>query len=263
MPRSDLAQEAAALLSVANTSGARSLSQLVALAARQVAACTGATAVLWRSGEQPVYATSHPDLPGLADTELGCGRGPAFDALADGGPVSCADTLEETRWPEYAEAALRCGVRCCVTLAYRPGADAVTLSLFSARPRSLETGQLALAELLTAFGGAVMGNAADYGDARRAALHWQAAAESRTLVDQAKGMLMQALGCTAEDALARMRQISQEQNLRVTDIAQRIIDSRGRPPGRATAPGRAATPGRATTPGRAKAPGRTRAAGKP
>ena len=257
MPRSDLAQEAAELLNVANTSGARSLNQLVALAARQVAACTGATAVLWRSGEPPVYATSHPDLPVLADTELGCGRGPAIDALAGGGPVSCADTLEETRWPEYASAALRCGVRCCVTLAYRPGTDAVTLSLFSARPRALDTGQLALAELLTAFGGAVMGNAADYGDARRAVLHWQASAESRALVDQAKGMLMQALGCTAEDALARMRQISQEQNLRVTDIAQRIIDSRGRPPGRAT------TAGRATTSGRAKAPGRTKAAGKP
>jgi len=51
-------------------------------------------------------------------------------------------------------------------------------------------------------------------------------------VDQAKGMLMQALGCTAEAALARMRQISQEQNLRVTDVAQRIIDSRGTRPAR-------------------------------
>ena len=67
MPRSDLAQEAAELLSVGNTSGARSLNQLVVLAARQVAACAGATAVLWRDGEPPVYATSHPDLPGLAE----------------------------------------------------------------------------------------------------------------------------------------------------------------------------------------------------
>ena len=73
----------------------------------------------------------------------------------------------------------------------------------------------------------MVGNAAEYGDARRAASQWRAAAESRALVDQAKGMLMQALGCSAEKALARMRQISQEQNLRVTDVAQRIIDSRG------------------------------------
>ena len=40
-------------------------------------------------------------------------------------------------------------------------------------------------------------------------------------------MLMQALGCSADEALERLRQISQERNLRVTDVARTIIDSRG------------------------------------
>jgi len=190
VPRSDFAQEAADLLSVANTSQARALNQLVALATRQVTACSGATAGLWHGTEPVVRAASHPDLPALMSVQLSSGRGPVLDALAQGGPVSCPDTLAEDRWPEYAEAGLRCGVRCSVTLVYLSGAGAVTLSLFGARPLS-------------------------------------AGAESRALVDQAKGMLMQVLGCSAEDALDKMRQISQEENLRVTDIAQRIIDSRG------------------------------------
>jgi len=225
VPRSDLARQAAELLTIANTSEPRSLHQLVTLASHQVAACSGATAVLWHGNEPAVRAASHPDLPGLDDVQLSSGRGPVLDALSGGGPVSCPDTLAETRWPEYASAALRCGVRCCVALAYQPGPDAVTLSLSGARPRSLEPGQLA--ELLTTFGGAVMGNAAEYGDARRTALQLRAAADSRALVDQAKGMLMQALGCSAEDALDRLRQISQDRNLRVTDVARTIIDSRG------------------------------------
>jgi hypothetical protein len=225
VPRSDLAHEAAELLSIANTSEPRSLNQLVTLASYQVAACSGATAVLWRGNEPAVRAASHPDLPGLDDVQLSSGRGPVLEALSGGGPVNCQDTLAETRWPEYADAALRRGVRCSVTLAYQPGPDAVTLSLSGARPRSLEPGQLA--ELLTAFGGAVMGNAAEYGDAKRTALQLRAAADSRALVDQAKGMLMQALGCSAEDALDRLRQISQERNLRVTDVARTIIESRG------------------------------------
>ena len=225
MPRSDLARQAAELLTIANTSEPRSLHQLVTLASHQVAACSGATAVLWHGNEPAVRAASHPDLPGLDDVQLSSGRGPVLDALSGGGPVSCPDTLAETRWPEYASAALRRGVRCCVALAYQPGPDAVTLSLSGARPRSLEPGQLA--ELLTTFGGAVMGNAAEYGDARRTALQLRAAADSRALVDQAKGMLMQALGCSAEDALDRLRQISQDRNLRVTDVARTIIESRG------------------------------------
>jgi hypothetical protein len=72
-----------------------------------------------------------------------------------------------------------------------------------------------------------MGNAAEYGDAKRTALQLLASAESRAQVDQAKGMLMQALGCSADDALERLRQISQERNLRVTDVAKAIIDARG------------------------------------
>ena len=47
------------------------------------------------------------------------------------------------------------------------------------------------------------------------------------MVDQAKGVLMHALGCSAEEALQRMRQVSQAQNMKVTEVATRIIDSRG------------------------------------
>ena len=142
MPRSDFAQEAADLLSVANTSQARALNQLVALATRQVTACSGATAGLWHGTEPVVRAASHPDLPALMSVQLSSGRGPVLDALAGGGPVSCPDTLAESRWPEYAEAGVRCGVRCSVTLAHLSGTDAVTLSLFGARPHTLESGQL-------------------------------------------------------------------------------------------------------------------------
>jgi ANTAR domain len=253
VPRSDLAQQAADLLSIANTSEPRSLNRIVFLASHQVAACSGAAAALWRGGEPALRAATHPDLPALLDVQLRSGRGPVMDALTGEGPVSCADTLAETRWPEYASTALRAGVRCSVTFAYRPDADVVTLSLFGARPRSLESG-LGLAELLAAFGGAVMGNAAEYGDAQRAALQLRDGAASRAIVDQAKGMLMQALGCSAGEALDKMKQISQERNLRVTEVAQAIIDNRGAGlPGPRAEPGRAARAGRAP---RAKTSGR-------
>jgi hypothetical protein len=236
MPASDLAHETADLLSIANASEPRSLNQLVVLATRQVRACSGAAAGMWQDGELVMLVTSHPDLPDLIEAQLSSGRGPVLEALAGSGPAICTDTLAETRWPEFAAAALRRGVRCSVTLASRAGPEAVTLSLYGARPRLLESSQRDLAELLIAFGDAVVGNAADYGDAQRTAQQLRAAAESRTLVDQAKGMLMHALGCSADEALRWMRRTSQERNIRVADVARKVISSGGadafRPPRR-------------------------------
>lgn len=234
MSGSELANGTADLLSLANASEPRSLNQLVTLATRQVRACSGATAALWRDGEPVIMAASHPDLPELTEAQLGSGRGPVFDALASGEPVSVPDMLTETRWPEYTEAALRRGVRSSIALAHReetrpagPDRDAVTLSLFSARPRALKTSQLDVAELIVTYGGAVIGNAADYGDAQRTAQQLRDAAESRTQVDQARGMLMQTLGCSADEAMRWLRRVSQERNIRVADVAGMIVAGEG------------------------------------
>ncbi|HLX51480.1 MAG TPA: ANTAR domain-containing protein [Streptosporangiaceae bacterium] len=223
MSGSELAQETVSLLSLANASQPRSLNRLVILATRQVRACSGAIAGLWRDRELQALVASHPDLPELIDTQLSAGRGPVLDALSGGEPVGCPDALTETRWPEYSDVALREGVRCSMTLASRHDHGAVTLSLFSARPRTLESSQLDLAELLIAYGRTVVGNAADYSDAQRIALQLQAAAESRTVVDQARGMLMQALGCDADEAMRWLRRISQQRNVRVADIAASVV----------------------------------------
>jgi hypothetical protein len=223
----DLAAQTTDLLKIANASEPRALDRLVTLAALQVPACSGADAALWRDGEMVVAAASHPDLARLIETQQLAGRGPVVAAMTGDGPVNCPDTLAEARWPEYAAAALRLGVRCSVTLAHRAGATAVTLGLSGARPRAIDPDQMPLAELLVALGGAMLGNASEYGESRRTALQLLDAAESRELVDQAKGMLMHALGCGAAEALQRMRQVSQQRNIKVTDVAARIIDGGG------------------------------------
>ena len=73
-----------------------------------------------------------------------------------------------------------------------------------------------------------MGNASVYDGVQRTVLQLRDAVDSRALVDQAKGILMHALGCSAEEALQRMRGISQTRNIKVTEVAQRIIESQGR-----------------------------------
>jgi AmiR/NasT family two-component response regulator len=42
---------------------------------------------------------------------------------------------------------------------------------------------------------------------------------------------MHALGCSAADALERMRRVSQTQHVKVTDVAKQIVQTQGAIPG--------------------------------
>lgn len=223
------------LLDIAAASDARSLNQLATAAAQSVGGCTAANVVMWRDREAVLAASSHPDLARLIQVEVDSGRGPDFVALdRPAEPVSCADTLAEERWPEYAAAALLAGVRCSLSFAYQADSRAVSLTLFGARPRSIDPRRAQPAEMLGALGGAVLDAVSVYDGVRRTATQLKDAAASRAVVDQAKGMLMHALGCSADEALEHMRQTSQQRNVRAIDVAKEIVESGGRrqPPAR-------------------------------
>jgi ANTAR domain len=223
LPIEHLGHEAAELLSLTSGGEARSLHKLTELAAWQVPACAGAHAAVWRDGEVIAAAATHPDLAELADLQLNTGRGPLVAAAAQGAPVSCPDLLDETRWPEYAEAALRRGVRSSIHLVRELPHGALVLSLVGVRPGALDGERDRMAGTLAAFGAAMLANANAYRQAQRTASQLQDAVVARSVVDQAKGILMHALGCDADDALARLRQESQRRHVKVTEVAASIV----------------------------------------
>jgi ANTAR domain/GAF domain len=222
----DLAARTAGLLSLQTATEERALYQLADLAASQVPGCCAASVTLWRDGEIAGLASSHPDATRLVQVQIDAGSGPMLDALAGHEPVRCADVLTESRWPEYSAAAARIGVRCSVTLC--AGEEmTVALALLAARPNAIDPDQVQLAEVVAAYSAALVGAVADYRDSQRTTAQLQDAAAGRALVDQAKGILMQALGCSADEALAKIRDVSQRSNLRATEVAARLIDAHG------------------------------------
>ena len=223
MPIEHLGHEAAELLSLSSGGEARSLNKLAELAASRVSACAGAHAAIWRDGDVVSAAATHPDLAELCDLQLTIGRGPLVAAADTGVPVSCPDTLDETRWPEYAESALRCGIRCSVHLVRKLPRGAMVLSLFGVRPRVLDAESHPMADTVAAFGGAMLANATAYDQAQRTASQLKDAVVARSVVDQAKGILMHALGCDADEALRRLRQESQRRHVKVTEVAAEIV----------------------------------------
>ena len=221
----ELAQAAGDLLSLAGASESRAMHRLVELAARHVPGCSGATAVLWHEDEATLTAASHPDLSELAEVQLARRRGPIIDAVTEGKQISCPDTLSEERWPEYTSRALSMGVRSSLTLVHVSGRLALTMTMYATRPKVLDASRAPVGELLIAFGSAVMRNTSTYDAAQRTVRQLSEGADSRAVVDQAKGILMVGLSCSADEALRRMREISQTRQIKVTEVARRIVES--------------------------------------
>jgi len=230
----DLGQEATELVSLANGE-AKSLSKLAELAVRQVPGCAAAYATIWRDGELTAVAASHPDPAELVEAEIRIGHGPLTVAVRDGRPVSCADTLAEERWPWWAQEALRRGMRSSVHLVRQSPPMTLVLALFGVRPRSLDAAGVPMAEMLARFGSTVFANSLAYGAAQRTATQLKDSVAARAVTDQAKGILMHALGCDADEALRYLRRESQRRHVKVTEVAARVIATYA--PGGRGAPG--------------------------
>ena len=222
MPAEDLGLEAAELLSI-DVSEARALNSLAELAAAQVRGCSAACAIVWQDGERAAAAASHPDAAELADLEFRIGQGPLTAAAARGSPVTCRDTLAESQWQTWAADALRRGIRSAACLPRCNPRTTLVLGLFGVRPAVVSGGTVAIADLLARLGGTAFANAFAYDEAQRTATQMRDSAAARAVTDQAKGILMHALGCDAASALGFLRRESQRRPLKVTEIAQRVI----------------------------------------
>lgn len=231
-----LAVEIARLGVVGESSDVGTLARVAELAAQAVPGCAGASGVRWalpeggegaEAAEPVAHAASHPELAEITDRQLARGKGPVFEVVATRRPLASDDVLAETRWSEATSDMLRRGVRCFSTTPHDHSPVLVTLTLYGVTPGGLAPGQHALASLLAAQGSAAVSNTLQYDEVHRTATQLREAVESRAIVDQAKGILMHALGCDADQAFAEMRRISQTRHLKLTALAQRIVGGRG------------------------------------
>jgi ANTAR domain len=225
--------EATELVSLSNGE-AKSLSKLAELAVRQVPGCAAAHATIWRDGELSAVAASHPDPAELIDLELSTGPGPLAAAVREGRPVSRRDALQEEQWPWWAAEALCRGLRSSIHLVRQSSSSTLVLALFGVRPGALDADGVPMAETLARFGSAVFANSLAYGQAQRTATQLKDSVAARAVTDQAKGILMHALGCDADEALRYLRRESQRSHIKVTEVAARVIATYGQ--GGRTAP---------------------------
>jgi len=158
------------------------------------------------------------------------GEGPCVDAARIPGPaVAVSDDLgDEPLWPKFGRAAAERGYHSIVATALlpdsRPPQLVGALNVYSRRRFGLTTTDRDIALVLASHGSLALANVQANNTAALQATHLRRAIESRDIIGQAKGILMNRRGVSADEAFAILRRISQELNVKLADLARTVAE---------------------------------------
>lgn len=147
------------------------------------------------------------------------GDGPCLETAFAQHTVLVPDLATDDRWPRFSARAAELGVRSMLSFQlYVEGDNLGALNLFARTVRAFDARSVLVGELYAAHA-AVAYSAAQ----REAAL--ERALASRELVGQAQGILMERSRLTADQAFAELQRASQERNVKLAEVARRLVET--------------------------------------
>lgn len=174
-----------------------------------------------RGGEFESLADTDSLVAKLDALQHEFGEGPCAQAALHETLVRTDDLREETRWPRYAPAAVEHGVLSSLSLKlYTAERTAGALNLFSFEAGVWNADAETIGTVLAAHAAAAI-LAARHGE------QLQSAVTTRDRIGQAKGIIMERFAVDEVRAFELLRMLSQENQTKLVDIAQRVIDTRG------------------------------------
>lgn len=176
--------------------------------------------VVDRSGAVRTLAATHHYPSRLDDVERDVQEGPCLWAARNADAVLVTDLATESRWPRYRRAALRVTpVRCIMSFRLSPeDKTQASLNFYTDTARAFDDETAHLGALFAAHTSVAW-------KAIRRQEQFRSALASRDVIGQAKGVLMERFGIDAAAAFELLRRVSQDSNIKVVDVAARVIGS--------------------------------------
>jgi GAF domain-containing protein len=167
---------------------------------------------------------THPDAPEIDEAQYRSGEGPCMYAFRNQQTYRIDDTTSETRWPEFAAAALGHGIHATLSVPLAARGDGIgALNLYAQSPRAFTDAHEKGVHVFAEQASIALANAQVYWDARELSENLSEAIKTREVISQAVGILMAAGGRTPDDAFQTLASASQRENRKVRDIATDIV----------------------------------------
>jgi GAF domain-containing protein len=201
------------------------------LACRNIGGADVAGVTLLRDGKPTTAVFTDPTSPQIDSAQYETGIGPCLEAFRQQRVFRIDSTADDEQFPAFSQAAAEHGVQSTISLPLAVRGNGIgALNLYSKQLAAFSDEDEQLGMLFAQQASVALANAQLYDSAYRMTQQLQEALTSRAVIDQAKGILMAKNGGGADEAFNVLRTRSQNENRKLRELAQELVDGARRDP---------------------------------
>jgi GAF domain-containing protein len=222
----DLQQGLVALsrLATSRLSLEESLTQVARLAVQAIPGAEGAGLTMLQEDRADTIVTSVPFVAEVDAIQYGIGQGPCISAANEAHTVVSGSLGADKRWPLFGSKVARLGVHSALSLPLLTSDGVVgAMNIYAKGKHVFDDRAAKIGELFALPAAIAVQNAQVLDQAKRTATQLQVALESRSTIDRAVGILISRNGVTEDEALARLRALSQREHQKLQEVARSIV----------------------------------------
>lgn len=205
---------------------------VVDLAVSTVDGCDTAGIFMMVEGSVSTVVVSDPLVEVIDGLQRQSGEGPCLDAISQATTVYAEDLAFDIRWPTFAPEAVAAGVRCVLALSLVGNGAPGALNLYAGYPGAFGATDRAKGVIFATLAGLALQGARMHEDEDRRTDNLHLALDTRAIIGQAQGILMERDHITSDQAFDVLRRASQHLNVKLREVAQDLVDT-GATPARA------------------------------
>jgi transcriptional regulator with GAF, ATPase, and Fis domain len=200
------------------------LARIAAYCSVAVRPATGAVVTLGDEMRSAMVGST-PLLEAAESVHAEVGEGPSITAAAERRVAVSPSLGSDPTWPRFGAAVARMGLHSALAVPLTVSDRVIgTLSVYAPGKGVFDARAVRNAERYAGPAAAVAHNASVLAESLRQIAQLTEAMDSRSVVDQAIGILRSRTGMSTEEALQRLRRVSNTENIKLIEVARRIVE---------------------------------------
>jgi transcriptional regulator with GAF, ATPase, and Fis domain len=201
------------------------LERVAVLACETIAGCDGCGVTLVSPGGPSTAAASDETVRTVDGAQYEHGAGPCLSAYRERRTVRIDSISDDDRWPAVVAAAAENDIHSVMSFPLVVRDVAIgALNVYSRTPNAFSPEAERMGRLFADQAAVALANAQTHDAAVDLATNLEHALESRATIDQAIGVTVARYGGTPDEAFVRLRELSQRENLKLRDVALRVLE---------------------------------------